>query len=282
MARLQTPIRRNDTVLVTAGKDRGKRGRVLKVLPDTNRLVVEGVNFVSRHTRPNPGKNIKGGIMKREAPLHASNVQVVCPECGKQTTHRPPHAGRRPQGPHLPQVRGSRRQMSRVKERYLREVVPALMKEFGYTNVMAVPRITKVVINMGIGEATKNAKIADTAQDELGRIAGQRAVVTRARKSIAQFKLRQGMPVGAMVTLRGERMYEFLDRLISIALPRVRDFRACRPRASTAAATSPLGLRDQLLFPGNRLHEGRQGAGHERVGDARRRGPTRRRGSCSS
>lgn len=138
--------------------------------------------------------------------------------------------------------------MSRVKERYLRDVVPALMKEFGYTNIMAVPKITKVVINMGIGEATQNAKIADTAQDELGRIAGQRAVVTRARKSIAQFKLRQGMPIGTMVTLRGVRMYEFLDRLIAIALPRVRDFKGVSPKGFDGRGNLTVGLRDQLLF----------------------------------
>ena len=138
--------------------------------------------------------------------------------------------------------------MNRVKERYLRDVVPALMKEFGYTNVMAVPKVTKVVINMGVGEATQNAKIADTAQDELGRIAGQRAVVTRARKSIAQFKLRQGMPVGTMVTLRGERMYEFLDRLIAIALPRVRDFKGVSPKGFDGRGNFTVGLKDQLLF----------------------------------
>jgi len=138
--------------------------------------------------------------------------------------------------------------MNRVKERYLRDVVPALTKEFGYTNVMAVPKITKIVINMGIGEATQNAKIADTAQDELGRIAGQRAVVTRARKSIAQFKLRQGMPVGTMVTLRGVRMYEFLDRLLSIALPRVRDFKGVSPKGFDGRGNFTVGLRDQLLF----------------------------------
>ena len=138
--------------------------------------------------------------------------------------------------------------MNRVKERYLKEVMPALMKEFGYTNVMAVPKITKVVLNMGLGEATQNAKIADVAQDELGRIAGQRAVVTRARKSIAQFKLRQGMPVGTMVTLRGVRMYEFLDRLMSIALPRVRDFKGVSPKGFDGRGNFTLGLRDQLLF----------------------------------
>jgi large subunit ribosomal protein L5 len=138
--------------------------------------------------------------------------------------------------------------MSRVKERYLKEVMPALMKEFGYTNVMAVPRITKVVLNMGLGEATQNAKIVDVAQDELSRIAGQKAVVTRARKSIAQFKVRQGMPIGTMVTLRGVRMWEFLDRLISIALPRVRDFKGVSPKGFDGRGNYTLGLKDQLLF----------------------------------
>jgi len=138
--------------------------------------------------------------------------------------------------------------MSRLKERYLKEVMPALMKEFGYTNVMAVPKITKVVLNMGLGEATQNVKIVDVAQDELGRIAGQKAVVTRARKSIAQFKVRQGMPIGTMVTLRGERMWEFLDRLISIALPRVRDFKGVSPKGFDGRGNYTLGLKDQLLF----------------------------------
>src|SRR5512134_2237420 len=113
--------------------------------------------------------------------------------------------------------------MSRLKERYVAEVVPALRKEFGYSNVMAVPKIAKVVVNMGLGEGTQNAKIVDTGADELGRITGQKAAVTRAKKSVAQFKVRKNMPIGAMVTLRGERMYDFVDRLIAIALPRVRD-----------------------------------------------------------
>jgi large subunit ribosomal protein L5 len=139
--------------------------------------------------------------------------------------------------------------MNRLRQRYQEEVAPALAKEFGYGNVMAIPRLEKVVLNMGLGEATQNAKIADTGADELGRITGQKAVVRRATKSVAQFKLRQGMPVGAMVTLRGERMYEFLDRLISIALPRVRDFRGVSPRGFDGRGNYTLGLRDQLLFP---------------------------------
>ena len=139
--------------------------------------------------------------------------------------------------------------MSRLRDRYSKEVAPALAKEFGYKNVMAIPKIEKVVINMGLGEATSNAKLADTGADELGKITGQKAVIRRATKSIAQFKLRQGMPVGAMVTLRGERMYEFLDRLISIALPRVRDFRGVSPKGFDGRGNFTMGLKDQLLFP---------------------------------
>jgi large subunit ribosomal protein L5 len=139
--------------------------------------------------------------------------------------------------------------MSRLKERYDKEVVAALKKEFGYKNVMAIPKIQKVVVNMGLGEATQNAKIAETGADEVARITGQKPVVTRAKKSIAQFKLRKGMPVGAMVTLRGERMWEFLDRLMAVALPRVRDFRGVSARGFDGRGNFTLGLKDQLLFP---------------------------------
>ncbi len=139
--------------------------------------------------------------------------------------------------------------MNRLRDRYQKEIVPALRKEFGYANVMAVPRLQKIVVNMGLGEATQNAKLADVGADELGRITGQKPVITRAKKSIAQFKLRRGMPIGAMVTLRGERMYEFLDRLLSIALPRVRDFRGVSPRGFDGRGNFTLGLKDQLIFP---------------------------------
>jgi large subunit ribosomal protein L5 len=139
--------------------------------------------------------------------------------------------------------------MSRLRERYEKEVTAALKKEFGYKNVMAIPKIQKVVVNMGLGDATQNAKIADTGADEVARITGQKPVVTRAKKSIAQFKLRKGMPIGAMVTLRGERMWEFLDRLMSVALPRVRDFRGVSARGFDGRGNFTLGLKDQLLFP---------------------------------
>ena len=138
--------------------------------------------------------------------------------------------------------------MSRFKARYLESAMPALTKEFGYKSSMAVPKIEKIVVNMGLGGATQNAKIIDTGADELGRITGQRPMTTRAKKSVAAFKVRKGMPIGSMVTLRGERMYEFLDRLISIALPRVRDFRGISPRGFDGRGNYTLGLRDQLIF----------------------------------
>jgi large subunit ribosomal protein L5 len=139
--------------------------------------------------------------------------------------------------------------MNRLKEKYLKDVVPALKKEFGYANVMAIPKITKVVVNMGLGEATSNAKVIDVATDELARITGQKPATRRAKKSIAQFKVRQGMAIGSTVTLRGQRMYEFLDRLCSIALPRVRDFKGVSPKGFDGRGNYTLGLRDQLLFP---------------------------------
>ena len=137
----------------------------------------------------------------------------------------------------------------RLKERYQKEVVPALVKEFSYTNANAVPRLRKIVVNMGLGEAIQNAKLLDSAANELGQITGQKPVITRARKSIANFKLRKNMPIGAMVTLRGDRMYEFFDRLTSVAMPRVRDFRGVSTRAFDGRGNYTLGLRDQLVFP---------------------------------
>jgi large subunit ribosomal protein L5 len=139
--------------------------------------------------------------------------------------------------------------MTRLKEKYQKDVVPALQKEFGYKNIMAVPKIHKVVVNMGLGEATANAKLIDTGADEIARITGQKPVTRRAKKSIAQFKVRKGQPIATMVTLRGERMWEFLDRLMNIALPRVRDFKGVSPKGFDGRGNYTLGLRDQLLFP---------------------------------
>jgi len=138
---------------------------------------------------------------------------------------------------------------ARLRERYVKEIAPALGRELGIENKMAIPRVTKVVLNMGLGEAVANPKILDGAAEELSAIAGQRAVVTRAKKSIATYKLRSGMPIGARVTLRGDRMYEFLDRLINIALPRVRDFRGVSSKAFDGRGNYTLGVRDHFIFP---------------------------------
>ena len=142
-----------------------------------------------------------------------------------------------------------KRVITRLQELYKKDAVPALTQQFKYTNIMAVPRLVKINVNMGLGEAVANAKVLDVAAAELSAITGQRPVVTKAKKSIAAFKLRQGMPIGATVTLRGDRMYEFLDRLVSTALPRVRDFRGVSARAFDGRGNYTLGLRDQLIFP---------------------------------
>lgn len=139
--------------------------------------------------------------------------------------------------------------MTRLKETYQNEIVDAMTKKFGYKNVMQVPKLAKIVVNMGIGEAKENSKILDTAMAELETITGQKAVTTKAKNSIANFKLREGMPIGCKVTLRGDKMYEFLDRLVNLALPRVRDFRGVNPNAFDGRGNYALGIKEQLIFP---------------------------------
>ena len=139
--------------------------------------------------------------------------------------------------------------MTRVKETYQKEIIEGMVKKFGYKNVMQVPKIEKIVINMGIGEAKENSKVLDAAMNDLAIIAGQKPVTTKAKNSIANFKIREGMPIGCKVTLRGERMYEFLDRLVNLALPRVRDFRGVNPNAFDGRGNYALGIKEQLIFP---------------------------------
>ena len=140
--------------------------------------------------------------------------------------------------------------MSRLKEQYQNEIVDAMIKKFGYKNIMEVPKLDKVVINMGVGEAKDNAKLLESAIADMEKIAGQKAVVTRAKNSVANFKIREGMPIGCKVTLRGEKMYEFVDRLINLSLPRVRDFRGVNPNAFDGRGNYALGIKEQLIFPG--------------------------------
>jgi large subunit ribosomal protein L5 len=160
----------------------------------------------------------------------------------KQAVAEEPKAG--PEAP-----RHSAKERPRLRVRFEKEVAPSLAKELDLKNPMAVPRLNKIVVNMGVGEATQNAKVIDPAANELGQITGQKPVVTRAKKSIAAFKVREGMPIGVMVTLRGDRMYEFFDRLVSIVLPRVRDFRGVSTKSFDGRGNYTLGLHDQLIFP---------------------------------
>ena len=139
--------------------------------------------------------------------------------------------------------------MSRLKETYQNEIVDAMIKKFGYNNIMEVPKLDKIVINMGVGEAKENAKILESAMKDLEIIAGQKPITTKAKNSIANFKIREGMPIGCKVTLRGEKMYEFLDRLVNLALPRVRDFRGVNPNAFDGRGNYALGIKEQLIFP---------------------------------
>lgn len=145
--------------------------------------------------------------------------------------------------------RANNRQTARMRDRYYKEIQPALMKELGIENRMAAPKLEKIILNMGVGEATQNAKLIDPAVSEIGQITGQKPVITKARKSIAAFKVREGMPIGVMVTLRGDRMYEFFDRLVNVALPRVRDFRGVPTKSFDGRGNYTLGVRDQLIFP---------------------------------
>jgi len=163
----------------------------------------------------------------------------------KQKKQQAPEAA----APSNEKPRANLKEGSRLKQRFQKEVAPALMKELEISNPMAVPHLHKIVINMGVGEATQNAKVLDPAANELGQITGQKPVITRARKSIAAFKVRENMPIGAMVTLRGDRMYEFFDRLVNVALPRVRDFRGVSTKSFDGRGNYTLGVRDQLIFP---------------------------------
>ena len=263
MADAKVKIRKGDSVQVIAGKDSGKRGTVVRVLPERGRVVVEKVNMIKRHTKPRPAPRnssnqqvIPGGVIEKEAPLNLSNVQLVCPSCGKPTRDRLPVHRRRQQGARVPRLREGHRRMStveaptpRLKERYFDEIRPALQESLGLSSMMAVPRITKITLNMGVGEAKTNAKALDDAAEQLAIIAGQRPVITRAKNSIAGFKLREGMPIGCKVTLRGDRMYEFYDRLMAIALPRIRDFRGINPGSFDGRGNFSMGVREQIIFP---------------------------------
>ena len=198
----------------------------------------------------------EGGIVTQEAPIHVSNVAArrpgdQAPGAGGLQDQRGRHEGPRSASEREGNLMATQRHRAarpRLKEKYRAEIAPALKDEFGYANVMQIPGLTKIVVNMGVGEAARDAKLIDGAVRDLAAITGQKPAVARAKKSIAQFKLREGMPIGAHVTLRGDRMWEFLDRLLAIALPRIRDFRGLNPRQFDGQGNYTFGLTEQVMF----------------------------------
>ena len=232
-------IRKGDQVEVLSGKDKGKRGKVLRMFPEKERAIVEGVNMIKKHTRPNPRSGVKGGIVEREAPVHIAKLLPIDPQ-----TQQPTRIGHK-----FLDAPDAMDYQPRLRAMYDQDIRPALMEELGVTNRMAVPTLHKIVINMGLGETSRDPKLLDEAVSELTDISGQKPTVRKARKSIANFKLREGMVVGAAVTLRAGRMWEFFDRLVNLALPRVRDFRGVSTKAFDGRGNYTLGVRDQLIFP---------------------------------
>ncbi len=259
-------IRKDDQVMVIGGKDAGKTGRVVRTEPKKSRVYVEHLNMIKRHERPRSVKDASrggevGGIVEKEGPIHVSNVMLLDPKDNKPTRVgvRVDNGGKRERFAKRSGVvdlmeAGTVTQTQpapppRLRDRYEQDVLPALMTKFGYSTPMQAPALTKITLNMGVGEGKQNNKFLEAAQEQLATIAGQQPNVRRARKSIASFKVREGMPVGLSVTLRRARMWEFLDRLSSIAVPRIRDFRGLNPRSFDGRGNYSMGVKEQLIFP---------------------------------
>ncbi len=242
MTQPKLKIKKGDQVVVLTGKDKGARGEVLRVIPAKARVVVAGVNMATHHKKPT--QTAPGGIQRIEASLHISNVAIADPKTGVATRvgYKTLEDGEK--------IRGDDKIMQpRYKDLYDKEIVPALAKEFGHKNPHAIAKLTKIVLNMGVGEASQDRKHITNAANDLGLIAGQKPIITKARQSNASFKIREGMAIGTKVTLRGTRMYEFLDRLITVALPRVRDFRGVSAKSFDGRGNYALGITEHIIFP---------------------------------
>ena len=247
-------IHKGDQVIVLSGKDKGKKAEVVRAIPSRDRVILEGVNVAKRHAKPTRATQ-QGGVIDKFMPVHVSTVALVCKSCDKPTRVGLQVRGRRREGPRLQEVRvdavstTSAPARPRLKERYLTEVRDSLKEGLGLGNVMEVPRLDKIVINMGVGRATQQASLIEGAQRDLETITGQKPIVTRAKQSIAGFKLREGQAIGVKATLRGDRAWEFFDRLLSLAIPRIRDFRGLSPRSFDGHGNYTFGVTEQLIFP---------------------------------
>jgi large subunit ribosomal protein L5 len=244
-------IRKGDEVIVLAGRDKGKRGTVV-LRKDDEQVVVEGINLVKKHTKPNPMKGTTGGIVEKSMPIHQSNVAIFNPRPARPTAWASRPMATSACASSSPAAKKSRwhdhgnRTTATI---YREKVAPELTAKFGYKSPMQVPRLTKITLNMGVSEAVADKKVMDNAVADLTKIAGQKPVVTKAKKAIAGFKIREGQAIGCMVTLRGVKMYEFLDRFVTVALPRVRDFRGISGRAFDGRGNYNIGVKEQIIFP---------------------------------
>src|SRR5256885_1798202 len=245
-------VAKGDTVRVIRGEHRGKEGKILRVHPKQFRIVVEGVNVVKKHKRATGAPGSESGIIEFPAPIAASNVMLLDPKSGEPTRVRRrrdkdgsvERIAAEPEGP--PPEPAPR---PRLLEHYEQRVRAKLAQQFGLGNAHEIPKLVKIVLNVGMGDAPKNPKGLEAATAELAAITGQHPVVTRAKKAIANFNLREGMAIGCAVTLRGARMYEFLDRFITIAVPRMRDFRGLSPDSFDGRGNYTIGIKEQMIFP---------------------------------
>ena len=213
-------IKKGDTVKVLSGNDKGKTGEVLEVMPKTEKIIVKGINIRKKSVKPRK-QGEEGGIIPSEHSIHSSKVAVVCPKCQKAT------------------------RIGYTVEKDEK----ALMKKFNYKSVMEVPKLEKIVINIGLGDTKENPKELENAVNDLAQITGQKPIVTKSKKAIAAFKLRAGIPIGCKVTLRNDKMYDFANKLFNVALPRVRDFRGVSTNSFDGRGNYSMGIKEQLIFP---------------------------------
>jgi len=241
-------IHKGDTVKVISGKDKGAQSVVMRAIPESRKVVVEKVAVAKKAQRPTRD-NPQGGIMQHREAHPRVHGNVGLPQVQPAHPHWP-EGHRRQKGTHLQEVRkGNRLAMTaRLKEKYRSQIIPQLEQDLGIKNINQVPGLEKIVVNMGVGAATQDSKQMDAAVADLRAITGQQPKICRAKKSIANFKLRTGMAIGAKVTLRGERMWEFLDRLLSTAIPRIRDFRGIPITSFDGRGNYSLGITEQLIF----------------------------------
>ena len=246
MNRIKHHVKKGDHVEVISGNFRGSSGKILQVMPKKNRVLIEGVRLIKKHLRKSQD-NPSGSIAEREGPIHISNVKLVethREEEGKEKERRSSRPRRRQRSSSL---------TTTMKNEFYREykerVIPALREQHGYKNDHQIPKLEKVVINTSVGSQSDVKQALEDAKTELALITGQKPAETRAKKSISNFKLRKEQAIGAKVTLRGERMYEFMERLIKAALPRIRDFRGVSPKGFDGNGNYTLGVSDQSIFP---------------------------------